>query len=839
MKRLGLLVALAVGIAMSPALPAGAANPQRLVDVVVVMKSQANLGAFRAASRPARLAAVERGLRAHAGLTQKGVLSLLATRHAQGLATGIVPLWISNEIAVRTTPAVVRELAKRPDVREVRPEFTVQAPTSEVAAGATSTVEPNVSLVNAPALWDRGFRGQGVVVANMDTGVDATHPDLAAKWRGGTNSWYDPNGQHPTAPTDVSGHGTQTMGVMVGGNAGGSSVGVAPDAKWIAVKIFNDRGTATSTGIHQGFQWLLDPDGNPNTADAPNVVDNSWTMMTASCTLDFQPDLASLRAAGILPVFAAGNYGPSAGTVQSPANLPEAFAVGGTDNSDAIYPYSSRGPSTCAATAAPKLAAPAVNVRTTDLYSSYVQDTGTSVAAPHVAGALALLLSAFPHLSADQQEAALEGGARDLGATGLDNDFGYGRLDALAAYQRLAGTPDFTVGLSPSSATVAPGGSTTLTVSVSSTNGFGGAVTLGLSGLTSAQATWSFNPSVVANGAGTAQLSVTPAADLTPGTYPLTISATSGTITRTAAATLVIPGPPDFTVSVTPASRSVAAGTSTSYTIAVSALSGFAGTASLSLSGLPASVGTFAPAAIQAAGSSQLTINTAALATGNYPLTISATSGSITHTAAVTLVVTDFSVGVMPSSQTVSAGASTSYSVTVGALNGFSGTVALSVSGLSSSVGTATFTPSTVGGSGTAQLALTTNAAAQAGSYPLTITGTSGSLQHSKAVTLTVGGGDFALSASPSSVSIYRGQTASYTASTAGVAGFSGSVSLSVSGLPAYATASWVGNPITTPGSATLRVRASGWTPRGTFTLRISGTSGALSHQVTVTLVVR
>jgi subtilisin family serine protease len=431
MRRLGLLLALAVGIAMSPALPAGAASPQRLVDVVVVMKSQANLGAFRAASRPARLAAVERGLRAHAGQTQQGVLALLAKRHAQGLATRIVPLWIANEVAVRTTPAVVRELAKRTDVREVRPEFTVQAPTSEVAAAASSTVEPNVSLVNAPALWDRGFRGQGVVVANMDTGVDATHPDLAAKWRGGTNSWYDPNGQHPTTPTDISGHGTQTMGVMVGGNAGGSSVGVAPDAKWIAAKIFNDRGTATSTGIHQGFQWLLDPDGNPNTADAPNVVDNSWTMTTASCTLDFQPDLASLRAAGILPVFAAGNYGPNSGTVQSPANLPEAFAVSGTDNSDALYSYSSRGPSTCAGPTAPKLAAPAVNIRTTDLYGSYVQDTGTSVAAPHVAGALALLLSAFPHLSADQQEAALESGALDLGATGLDNDSGYGRLDAL------------------------------------------------------------------------------------------------------------------------------------------------------------------------------------------------------------------------------------------------------------------------------------------------------------------------------------------------------------------------------------------------------------------------
>jgi hypothetical protein len=678
----------------------------------------------------------------------------------------------------------------------------------------------------------------------MNTGVDATHPDLAAKWRGGTNSWYDPNGQHPTTPTDVSGHGTQTMGVMVGGNAGGSSVGVAPDARWIAVKIFNDRGTATSTGIHQGFQWLLDPDGNPNTADAPNVVDNSWTMMTASCTPDFQPDLASLRAAGIVPVFAAGNSGPTAGTVLSPANLPEALAVGGTDNSDVVYPSSSRGPSTCAAATAPKLAAPAVNVRTTDLYGSYVQDTGTSVAAPHVAGALALLLSAFPHLSADQQEAALESGAVELGAAGLDNDFGFGRLDALAAYQWLAGTPDFTVSASPSSSTVAPGGSTTFTVSVSNTNGFGGAVTLGLSGLSPAQATWSFSPSVVANGAGTAQLSVTTAASITPGTYPLTITASSGSITRTATASLVVPGPPDFTISATPASRSVAAGTGANYAVAGSALNGFTGTVSLSLSGLPASVGaTFTPATIATAGTSQLAISTSASVTpGSYPLTVSATSGSITHTAAVTLVVTappDFSLGATPSSRTVSAGAGTTYSVTVGALNGFAGSVALSVSGLPSAVGSASLSLSPVGAGGSCQLAVTTLSTAPSGSYPLTITGTSGSLTHTKSVTLAVSAQDFAVSASPSSATTYRGQTASYTVAASALGGFTGSVSLSVSGLPAYATASWVSNPITTPGSTTLRVRTSGWTPRGTFTLRIAGTSGALSHQVTVTVLVR
>jgi hypothetical protein len=619
---------------------------------------------------------------------------------------------------------------------------------------------------------------------------------------------------------------------------------VAPDAKWIAVKIFNDRGTATSTGIHQGFQWLLDPDGNPNTADAPNVVDNSWTMTTANCTLDFQPDLASLRAAGILPVFAAGNYGPNSGTVQSPANLPEAFAVGGTDNSDALYSYGSRGPSTCAAATAPKLAAPAVNIRTTDLYGSYVQDTGTSVAAPHVAGALALLLSAFPHLSADQQEAALESGAHDLGPAGLDNDSGYGRLDAFAAYQRLGGSPDFTVSASPSSVTVAPGGAAAYTASIASTNGFGGDVTLGLAGLSAQPATWTFDPPFVAQGSGSAQLSISTATTIAPGTYPLTITATSGAITRTATATLVVSGPPDFTISTAPTSKSVVAGGSASYSVGVTALNGFTGDVSLSVGGLPASVGaTFTPGTITTAGSSQLALSTStSTIPGSYPLTISATSDSITHASAITLVVTappDFSLAASPSSRTVTAGAGTSYSVTVAAVNGFTGTVALSVSGLTASVGTATFTPSTVGGSGTSQLTVTANPGAPVGSYPLTITGTSGSLQHSKAVTLTVGGQDFALSASPSSGSIYRGQTASYTVSTASTAGFGGMVSLTVSGLPAYATASWVSNPITTPGSTTLRVRTSGWTPRGTFSVRVSGTSGALSHQVTVTLVVR
>jgi hypothetical protein len=516
-----------------------------------------------------------------------------------------------------------------------------------------------------------------VVVANMDTGVDASHPDLASRWRGGSNSWYDPNGQHPTTPTDVNGHGTWTMGVMVGGDAGGSSIGVAPDARWIAVKIFNDRGSTTSTIIHRGFQWLLDPDGNPATADAPNVVNNSWTMSVGGCNLDFQPDLANLRAAGILPVFSAGNYGPSSGTVFSPANNPGAFAVGSVDDADEVDPYSSRGPSACAGSVAPRLAAPGVGIRTSDLYGGYIEASGTSLAAPHVAGALALLLSAAPGTSADRQQAALEAGAVDLGPPGTDPDYGSGRLDALASYHWLATSPDFTVAASPSSQTTSAGGSVSYNLTVTAVNGFSGDVSLSLAGLSASQASWSASPPVVPGGSGTSVLTVATSTTIAPGSYPLTVTGSSGSTSHSALASLVVPAPPDFAVGVTPASRTVAAGAGTTYTVGVSSLNGFSGDVALSLGGLPASVGSasFTPATVAGAGSSQLAITTSAAApAGSYPLTVSGTSGSTTHSVSATLVVTgppDFSLTTSPSSVTVWRGQSASYTVTVSPVNGF------------------------------------------------------------------------------------------------------------------------------------------------------------------------
>ncbi len=409
--------------------------PAEMTTVIVSLVEQADLSLIPGASRAARLQGVIRALQEVSARSQRSIRSYLEAAVSQGKAAEVTPFWIFNGLSLSADADTILALAQMPEVASITPDQIDVQPSAPLALGSP---EPNLSVINAPALWGLGLTGQGVVVASLDTGVDASHPDLGGRWRGGVNSWYDPYGQH-AAPADLSGHGTQTMGVILGGDLSGSSIGVAPQAQWIAARIFNDAGSATATAIHLAFQWLLDPDGNPASDDAPQVVNNSWTFGSPGCNLEFQLDLQALRAAGILPVFAAGNYGPGASSSVSPANYPEALAVGAVDNSGGLYALSSRGPSACgeAESIYPELAAPGVDIFTADLAGFYTAASGTSLAAPHVSGALALLLAAFPSLSADQQQSALIQGAFDLGAAGADNDTGFGRLDALASYQWL------------------------------------------------------------------------------------------------------------------------------------------------------------------------------------------------------------------------------------------------------------------------------------------------------------------------------------------------------------------------------------------------------------------
>ena len=422
------------------------ANPPAQVRVIVTLREQANLGAVGAGSSTQRRHQIVALLKATAAQSAQVKANALATRAAAGDAVSeITPFWIFNGFAITASPSVIARLAASPEVLRITPDALDLAPAGAAnpanpisPAAAMTGVEANLSVVQAPALWNLGWRGQGVGVASLDTGGDVAHPDLASSWRGGANSWFDPYDEHPSLPTDVNGHGTWTMGVMVGGGAGGTAIGVASAARWIAARIFDDRGRSSATAVHRAYQWLLDPDGNPATDDAPDVVNNSWTFTSPGCHLEFEPDLQALRAAGILPIFAAGNSGPGTATSLSPGNNPSAFAVGATDDSDQSYSGSSRGPSSCDNSVFPEITAPGVGIHSSSLNGAYFDSTGTSLAAPHVAGMLAVLLSAYPNLAVEQQQAALLAGVNDLGMLGADNIFGAGRLNGMASYTWLA-----------------------------------------------------------------------------------------------------------------------------------------------------------------------------------------------------------------------------------------------------------------------------------------------------------------------------------------------------------------------------------------------------------------
>ena len=414
--------------------------PQDEIAVIVSLADKVDPRQYQLADRRARDTRLVQALRAKAAASQGAHRVFLQNQGARQFRE----LWVINGFAVTARAAVIRQLASRPGIERISLDSTLQAPVTTF--GSAAPPEWNLNAVGAPQLWSSGHTGSGVVVANMDTGVDAAHPDLAGKWRGGNNSWFDPHGQHPM-PHDPTGHGTQTMGIVVGGSAGGTAVGVAPDARWIAVKLYDDTGQARYSDIHIAFQWLLDPDGDPDTVDAPDVVNASWGLVgtAGQCITEFNADIGLLKTAGIAVAFAAGNDGPAPLTSLSPANNPLGFSAGAVDAALAIAGFSSRGQSACDGAVYPNLVAPGVNVKTADLsfggLPMYVVVSGTSYAAPHAAGAMALLAGAFPGAGIGQIEAALTQSAHDLGVAAEDNSYGWGLADVHAAYQfLLAGT---------------------------------------------------------------------------------------------------------------------------------------------------------------------------------------------------------------------------------------------------------------------------------------------------------------------------------------------------------------------------------------------------------------
>jgi subtilisin family serine protease len=440
-----------------------------LIPVTIVMAEQAEpfeLQALRRMSKDERRQFVIDRLRQTAEDTQAGVLDVLRDAAAEGQAELVSPLWIANVVAARVTPEVALRLAARDDVaylnydrpvgREVFPTEWVD----DADGGVLAAIECGVSLMNAPTAWANGYTGEGVVVGVIDTGTCLSHPDIADQlW---TNSgeipgngidddgngfiddvhgWSFDGGGSNNNIHDTNGHGSHVAGTVAGDGTQGTQSGMAPGAEIQTIKFWNSlSGEAAAWNC---IQYAVD-----NGAD---VTNNSYGWLHA-----WNPDRVTWRtltenamAAGVVMVYAAGNEGSSYGTssVRTPGDVPDIITVGATDCSMNIASFSSRGPTTWQnvppfndwpfppGKLKPTISAPGSNTVSHNLCSGYRTLSGTSMASPHVAGAVALMLDANPNLDHYEVKQILKDIAIDRGTSGPDNTYGHGFVDAWEAVQ--------------------------------------------------------------------------------------------------------------------------------------------------------------------------------------------------------------------------------------------------------------------------------------------------------------------------------------------------------------------------------------------------------------------
>ncbi|MFF5077391.1 S8 family serine peptidase [Actinoplanes sp. NPDC000266] len=357
--------------------------------------------------------------------------------------------WATNAIKVSGGSAdLVQSLAAHSEVEGLYPAVAIEVP--KVAEGtnekAVNAVEWGIANIKADKVWEQyGVTGEGITVASIDTGVQFDHPQLVGSYRGNNGdgtfthdyNWFDAANACGSggAPCDTNGHGTHTMGTM----AGSADIGVAPGVRWIAA---NGCCPSDAALISSG-QWLLEPTdrtgANPDASKRPNIINNSWGT-TQPSTEPFMQDVTDAwEASGIFGVWSNGNIGPGCTSSGSPGSLAANYSAGAYDVNNVIAEFSSRGAGQNGELK-PNIAAPGVNVRSSWPGSGYNSISGTSMAAPHLAGAIALVWSAAPALVGDiaGTKALLDTSATDTeaaqcgGSTGDNNVFGEGRLDALA-----------------------------------------------------------------------------------------------------------------------------------------------------------------------------------------------------------------------------------------------------------------------------------------------------------------------------------------------------------------------------------------------------------------------
>ncbi|MGD2207523.1 MAG: S8 family serine peptidase, partial [Anaerolineae bacterium] len=412
---------------------------------VVELSPQARLRPLsRSLDRSDRRRQVVARLQTTARETQMDLLIFLESQQAKGRVKEFRSFWIFNGLAVTANADTLLALAARPEVRIIRQDrwrrWVDPLPLLKDQPRLDGNgVEWNISQIQADRVWSAlGLDGSGVTVAILDTGVDWQHPAFQTQYRGYKpggvaihyGNWICTTDEGYLYPVDGHGHGTHVTGIAVGGrDDAGRAIGVAPGARWIAVKMLDDYGYGYDSWIHASFEWVLAPAGDP--ALAPDIVNGSWGAQNGADET-FRADLQALRAAGIVPIFAAGNEGPKISSLRMPASYSEAIAVGATDDLDLVTTFSARGPSPWGETK-PEVVAPGAQIRSTLPGGTYGLLNGTSMAAPHVAGLAAILLQADPAFTVDKIEELVTWTARPLGDEVPNNDTGWGRIDAYQA----------------------------------------------------------------------------------------------------------------------------------------------------------------------------------------------------------------------------------------------------------------------------------------------------------------------------------------------------------------------------------------------------------------------
>ncbi|HLR04080.1 MAG TPA: S8 family serine peptidase [Virgibacillus sp.] len=396
-------------------------------------------------------------LKTHATESQQRLDSYLTKAAEDGNAENVHSYYIVNAMAVTATKEVAQKISAFDEVEKILPneEREIISPVeTEGEPVDDDDIEWNVDRVNAPQAWDMGYDGTGTVIASIDTGVQWDHPALKEKYRGYDSesdevdhsfSWYDATAGE-SEPYDDQGHGTHTIGTMVGGESDGSNqVGVAPGAKFISVKAFTEAG-GSDADLLDAAEWIMAPtdeDGNERADLAPDVVNNSWG---GGPGLDewYRDVVKEWRNAEIFPEFSAGNVdlfnpgGPE--SIAAPANYPESFATGATDKDDDLADFSLQGPSPYDEVK-PDISAPGVSIRSAMPGDEYGLNDGTSMAGPAVSGVAALLRQVNSNISVEAMEEVLTSTATPLTDDEFpdspNNGYGAGLVDAQNAISSL------------------------------------------------------------------------------------------------------------------------------------------------------------------------------------------------------------------------------------------------------------------------------------------------------------------------------------------------------------------------------------------------------------------